>query len=113
MHRAFDALLHHGARHLVRLVDVAVVVVIVGAAPARTDELGKAVLALPAREQAGRSKPAADRRIEFSLENAAHTPFRIARKLMARVDIAIGYNGKVFVPRAARRDALLQAGAAL
>lgn len=53
MHRAFDAFFHHRARHFIRLVDIAVEMIVIGVAPARTNEFCKAVPAFFAREQTG------------------------------------------------------------
>ena len=46
MHRALNALFHHAAGHFVRIVDIAVVMVVVRVAPARADELRKTIPAL-------------------------------------------------------------------
>ena len=108
MHCAFDAFFHHCAGHLIWFVDVAVVVIIVRAAPARADEFCKAAVALFAREQAGRCEFFADVRADDPLPYAAHAKILITRKLMAGIEVAVGHNGEVFIARAARRDALLK-----
>ena len=109
VHRALDALLHHGARHGVRLLDIAVVVIVVCAAPARADELRKAVFALLAREEAAPRKLGADLFIERAFKDAAHLPLIIPRELVAGVDVAVRDDGEVLVPRAAGGNALRKA----
>ena len=113
VHGELDALFHHFASHLVRLVDIAVEVIVVGVAAARTDELGKAVLALFTREQAGVFELLPNFRMHDALLYVAEIELGIARELMAGVQIAVWHDGKIFVARAAGGDALGKAGSAL
>ena len=113
MHRALDALLHHGAGHLVRLVYIAVEMVIVGVAAARADKFRKAVPAFFSREQTGIFEFFPDVGTGDPLIDAAHVKILVPRKLVAGIEVAAGDDGKILVARAARRHALRQAGPAL
>ena len=113
VHRALDPLFHHRASHAVRFFDVAVIMVIIGVATARTDEFGETVAAFFPREQTASRKFFAQRAVQFPLEHVSHPPFRIARKLMAGIDVAVRDDGKILVARAAGGNPFAQAGTAL
>ena len=113
MHSAFHAFLHHGAGRFIRLVDIAVEMVIICIATARTDEFCETVFAFLAREQTGIFELFTNIGTGDPLADATHTEFFVPCKLMARIQIAVGRNGEILVAGAARGNALGKAGAAL
>ena len=106
VHGAFDALFHHRAGHLIGIVDIAVIVIIIRVAAARADKFCKTPVAFLAREQTAFGKFFADVPVDLSLEHVAHNKIFVACKLMARVNIPVRHDGKIFVPRPACRNAL-------
>ena len=113
MHAVLYALSHHLAGDLVRVVDVAVEVIVVRAAPAAAYVLREAAVAFFAGEQAGIAELRADLFVELSFKDAAHAEISVPRKLMAGIDIPVRHDGKILVARAAGGNALGEAGPAL
>ena len=112
MHCAFHPFFHHRASRFVGIVDIAVEVVIIRAAPARADEFCKAILAFFTGEQAGIFKLFSDIRTRNSLVYVTHFKGGIARELVAGINIAVGGYREIFVTRSARRNALGKTGSA-
>ena len=85
VHSAFDTLFHHRASRFVRFVDVAVEMIVVGVATARTNEFRETVAAFFTGEQT--------RILEFftkfgtgdAVEYATHFELLVARELVARI----------------------------
>ena len=104
MHRALDALLHHGAGHLVRLVYIAVEMVIVGVAAARADKFRKAVPAFFSREQTGIFEFFPNLRPSDPVAHVSHIEILVPRELVTGIEIAVRNDGKVFVSGPAGGD---------
>ena len=113
MHRAFDTLFHHCASHFVRIVNIAVVVIIVRVTSARADKFRKAIPTFFTGEQAGIFKLFPNVRTDDALAYAPHTEVGIPYKLMAGIQIAVGRNGEILVACAARGNPLGKARTAL
>ena len=77
MQRAFETCFHHLASLFERLVYVAVEVVVVRRAAARTMVASKARIAFLAGEQTRIFENRANLRIDFSLKNVAHKELRV------------------------------------
>ena len=87
--------------------------VIVRAAPARTDKFRETVFAFFTGEQAGIFKLFPNVRTDDALAYAPHTEVGIPYKLMAGIQIAVGRNGEILVACAARGNPLGKARTAL
>ena len=106
MHSAFHPLFHHCAGRFVRLVHVAVEIVIVRAAPARTDKFRKTVFAFFTGEQAGIFELFPNVGTGNPFVHVAHFELLVPCELVARIQIAVGRYREIFVTRSARGNAL-------
>ena len=113
MHRTLNALFHHCARRLIRLVDIAVEMIVVRTTSARTDEFGETVFAFLSRKQARILEFFSQIRSFNARKHTAHSEFFIPCKLMAGIQIPVRRHREIFVPRTARRNALGKARTAL
>ena len=84
---------------------------VVGVAAPGAVELGPAAAALLLAVDVGGSEAALHLHVNFSGEDIPHSPFLLAHKLVAGVDVPVGGDGAVFIPRPAAPQPLDDAGA--